>query len=104
MEINIPKRLKDLRAEYAYTQHNVADGIAIKRTTYQAYEEGRAEPPIPTLLNLCSFYGKTVEELLGISTSKPNKILDAYYHINPEKQRIVDFILGLNKDQDNGKK
>lgn len=99
IKINIPQRLKDLRKDAGFSQLVVADAIGMKRAAYQAYEEARAIPPLETLVNLSILYGfKTINELLGISEpeKKQNKVLDAYYQADPEKRKIVDFILNLN--------
>jgi transcriptional regulator with XRE-family HTH domain len=99
IEINIPRRLRDLRKESGYSQLVVADAIGMKRPAYQAYEEGRAIPPLPAIMSLCSFYGfASIDEMLGITIGARNKneVLDAYYHTDPEKRKIVDFILNLN--------
>lgn len=100
MEINIPQRLKDLRAEHSYTQQNVADGIDIKKRTYQAYEEGRAMPPLDVFISMAAFYGYySIDKLLGIEgkLQEVNGVfMDAYHSADPEKRRIVDFILNLN--------
>jgi len=98
MEINIPQRLKDLRKEHSFTAAKVSNGIGMKIGSYLAYEEGRAFPPIPTLINLCVFYGKTFDELLGVvnKRNEQEKIVAAYYCSDTEKRKIVDFILNLN--------
>ena len=99
VKINIPQRLKDLRKEPGYSQQTVAEAIEIKRTAYQSYEDGRATPSVETLISLCILYGfKTINELLGISEpeKKQDKMLDAYYSSDPEKRKIVDFILNLS--------
>ncbi len=99
MKIDIPQRLKDLRKESGFSQLTVANAIGMKRATYQAYEEARAIPPLPTIISLTYFYGfNTIEEMLGIKIGvrKENKVLDAYYHADPEKRKIIDFILNLN--------
>lgn len=99
MQINIPQRLKDLRKESGFSQLTVACAIGMKRASYQAYEEARATPPLEILLSLSILYGfETINELLGISEpeKKQDKMLNAYYHADPEKRKIVDFILNLN--------
>jgi transcriptional regulator with XRE-family HTH domain len=95
--INIAQRLKDLRKQYAFSQANVADGIGMKRSSYQAYEEGRATPSLETYIRLCALYGfNTIDVLMGISEpKKQNLLLEAYYRTDPEKRKIVDFVLGL---------
>jgi transcriptional regulator with XRE-family HTH domain len=99
MEVNFSERFKELRILYNYTQHEVADGINIKRPTYQAYEEKRSIPPVPTLFSIASFYRFTsLDEFLGISpsTTKITPIEKAYYSLPLDRRKIIDFILNLN--------
>src|SRR5690348_422892 len=81
-KMNISKRLKELRLDHKYTQQEVASGINLKRSTYQAYEESRAEPSISLLFELASFYGfSSIDAFLGnIYIDQPKStIADAYY-------------------------
>ena len=100
MEINIPLRLKGLRESHKRTQEKVAAGVGVKRKTYQAYEEGRATPPIPILIKIAAFYGLySLDQLLGMEELKehePSGFMKAYHSVDLEKRKIVDFILNLN--------
>lgn len=98
MQINIPQRLKAIRESRKLTQAKVATAIGVKRGTYQTYEEGRATPGIPLLIKLSSFYGfYSLDQLLGIEEEKQQQeVIKAYHSVEPEKRRIVDFILNLN--------
>jgi len=100
MEINIHQRLKGLREGRRLTQLKVATAINIKPKTYQAYEEGRGTPGIPTLIKLASFYGfHSIDILLGLEEfqqKEEQQLMQAYYSTEPEKRKIVDFILNLN--------
>ena len=99
MEVNIPRRLKDLRTQHKYSQSQVAVGIGMKRGAYQAYEEDRAAPPVKTLLKLSAFYGfYSLDLLLGIEGKQKQiitELMKAYLSLDREKRKIVDFILAL---------
>jgi len=106
MQLNIPQRLKDLRESHGYSQEKIANFLGMRPGTYQHYEAGRACPSIETFLLLCELYNfSTINELLGlldasglpIERKEPqNAIVFAYHSIDPEKRKIVDFILNLN--------
>jgi len=102
MEVNIPQRLKSIRESRKLTQEKIANGIGIKRSAYASYEEGRATPPIPLLIKLAFFYKlNSLDQLLGISievemAQESNSFNNAYHSIDPERRKIVDFVLNLN--------
>ncbi|MBO9657510.1 MAG: helix-turn-helix transcriptional regulator [Chitinophagaceae bacterium] len=61
---NIARRLTELRETNKKKQEEVAVSIGMKRPAYAAYEEGRAEPSIVTLRNICRLYKITVDSFL----------------------------------------
>jgi transcriptional regulator with XRE-family HTH domain len=98
--INTAAQLKKIRETRKLTQNTVANGICIKRGAYQAYEEGRAQPPLPVLFKLAEFYGlNSLDQLLGISPA-PLSAGDELYHLyqaaKPANKRIVDLALNYN--------
>lgn len=101
IDYNIAQRLKELRNNEGYSQETVANAIYIKRATYAAYEEGRAEPSVAVLVSLAKLYElETIDQLLGLSEVKEktkDTILQAYYRADREKRKIIDFILNLGR-------
>ncbi len=57
--------LKKIRFQHGMTQKEVAAGIQCTPAVYSRYERGEREPSIETLLKLSSFFGVTVDYLLG---------------------------------------
>jgi DNA-binding XRE family transcriptional regulator len=56
--------------------------LNVNRTTYQAYEEGRAEPPIWVLKCISIYFEVTIDDLLKKRFYiEPLRIQDSYYHI-----------------------
>lgn len=104
MEINIPHRLKSVRESRQLTQAKVAAAIGMKTAAYGHYEAGRAEPSLPILLKLTTFYElNSIDQLLGIEGEigkardhSQSKVINAYHSADIEKRKIVDFILNLN--------
>lgn len=65
------KLIKERLARRLY-QQQLADKIAIKRATYAAYEEGRAEPSIFTLEKICQVFKITIDQFMSDSPFKSN--------------------------------
>lgn len=104
MQINIPLRLRQLRNERGLTQGQVAIKIRKKSNAYQAYEEGRAVPPLDVLIKLAEAYGfYSIDRLLGIEKEQQialDEIAAAYHAVDPEKRKIVDFILNFTRQSE----
>lgn len=66
--INI--NLKFCRRELALTQAQMAEKLGIKRSLVGAYEEGRAEPRLATLVNMARLFGITLDQLVTTDFSK----------------------------------
>ena len=60
-----PKRLKELRLQYGYTQQQIAELLHIKQQSYIRYEYGTGEPNLQTLVLLSDIYNVSVDYLLG---------------------------------------
>lgn len=72
MENHIGIKLCKLRKSGGYRQKEIAAMLGIKTSTYSAYEELRANPPLETIYLICMFYNVTFEQLMG-PQSVPNK-------------------------------
>jgi DNA-binding XRE family transcriptional regulator len=69
--LNMAKVLRESRCANQLTQGEAASYIGIKRATYAAYEEGRAEPPVKVLYKLRDFYGyDTIEDFIECSAEE----------------------------------
>ncbi len=65
----LSEHIKSLRKQQGLTQEQLAAELGIKRSLLAAYEEGRAEPRLQNLLTISVFFGKSIDELLGRSSS-----------------------------------
>lgn len=63
--MDLANRIRTLRKESGLTQQALADAVGLKRSALGAYEEGRAEPKIATLLAFARHFGLTVDELVN---------------------------------------
>lgn len=94
MQIKINERLKELRRQCGHTQKQVAYLIQVKTSTYQAYEEGRAQPPRGILIALTSIYKfSSIDEFIGSKADHRTSLEKRYAGLSMEKRKIVDFIL-----------
>lgn len=65
MSNNLAKNLKELRKEKGLTLEFMSKKIGLSgKSSYQAYENGRAEPQIKTLIKLAKFFKVTLDELI----------------------------------------
>ena len=58
------QNLKYLRKKELFTQEQCAQKLGLKRTVIGAYEEGRVEPKINTLLTICSYFNVSLDDFL----------------------------------------
>jgi len=61
------KNIKKIRGVKALSQQAFADLFGLKRGTLAAYEEGRSNPRLETVIKIARHFNKEMEELLGIS-------------------------------------
>ncbi len=62
--------IKNLREEKRLTQLELAEKIAIKRTSVIAYESGNQAPTIETLVKFADFFGVSLDYLTGRTADK----------------------------------
>lgn len=96
--------LAKYRKSKGLLQKDVAQILGIATNTYSCYETGTNEPSISILLNLADFFGVTVDELLGRTSSdifdnariEQPEILQLYESMTPEEQNnLVNYARGL---------
>ena len=88
--INI--NLKFCRRELALTQAQMAEKLGIKRSLVGAYEEGRAEPRLATLVNMARLFGITLDQLVttDFSKKKNTKIIGSLPPVDPAAADVDD--------------
>ena len=91
----INTNLKFWRRELALTQAQMADKLGIKRSLVGAYEEGRAEPRLATLVNMARLFGISLDQLVTTDFSKRKNAKAA------ASMRLADTgLMGEAADQD----
>ena len=63
----IYKRIRDLREDKDRTQKEMAKALNCSQQVYSNYELGQRDIPTDILIKLSSFYGVSVDYILGIS-------------------------------------
>ena len=61
------KRIRDLREDSDLTQKQVSSALNCSQQVYSNYELGQRDIPTDILIKLSSFYGVSVDYILGIS-------------------------------------
>jgi transcriptional regulator with XRE-family HTH domain len=61
--LHLASNLKYLRGLRSWSQVECADKFGSKRAAWGSYEEGRAEPPLHTLIRFAAYFKLTVEQL-----------------------------------------
>lgn len=96
-------QIKELRIKKGLTQQQVADALHISRQVYGFYENGKREPNIETLKRIASFFGVSVDYLLGtdssVSSSLQKKISNADKETLQELEAYLDYITYKNNKE-----
>lgn len=65
----VTSNIRFLRKQAGYTQAQLAEKLDIKRSLVGAYEEGRAEPKLSTLVNISNLFDITLDQLITADLS-----------------------------------
>ena len=68
----VTSNIRHLRKSAGYTQAQLAEKLDIKRSLVGAYEEGRAEPKLSTLVNVAKIFDVSLDELITADLSDPH--------------------------------
>lgn len=56
-------RLKELRAERAWSQQGLAEKLEVSRQSVNAIETGKYDPSLPLAFRIARIFGLTIEEI-----------------------------------------
>lgn len=85
----VTSNIRYLRKNAGYTQAQLADKLDIKRSLVGAYEEGRAEPKLTTLVNIARLFDITLDDLITKDLSDPNAQRQAASSSTGGKLRVL---------------
>src|SRR6188474_358945 len=89
--------LKYLRKRLGITQAQLAEKLNIKRSLIGAYEEGRAEPKLSTLVSIARLFGISLDSLI---TQDHSQIIPVVAQEEPNSQEGKLRVLAITVDQD----
>ena len=93
----VTSNIRHLRKNAGYTQAQLAEKLDIKRSLVGAYEEGRAEPKLSTLVNVAKLFDISLDELITADLADPHyKLTSAPGVSTGGKLRV----LAITVDQD----
>ena len=69
--VKVNDNIRYLRKKMGLTQEQFAQKLGIKRSVVGAYEEGRAAPPLETLLKMADLFGITTDDFISRDFSQP---------------------------------
>jgi transcriptional regulator with XRE-family HTH domain len=105
----INTNLKFWRRELSLTQAQLADKLGIKRSLVGAYEEGRAEPRLATLVNMARLFNIPLDSLATTDFTKKKNAKTAaalreagpLAETDPEEKplRVLAFTVGIDEKE-----
>lgn len=85
-DLNISKKLLELRVEKGITQGEVASALSVSNKTISKWENGTSAPDLSSLADLARYYNVSIDTLFGLQDDKRNT-----------RQTIADEFRGLNR-------
>src|SRR6478735_7755008 len=93
----ISENIRYIRKQKSLTQEQLAERIGIKRSLLGAYEEGRAEPSLTTIITIAKVLEVPVESLIADDLTQPEALKKTLQKdIEGKKLRV----LSITVDQD----
>lgn len=93
----VDQNLKILRKKLGFTQAQLAEKLGVKRSLIGAYEEGRAEPKLSTLVNIARLFEISLDQLITQDLSAEQPAALVVQQKKPENFRV----LAITVDQEN---
>jgi transcriptional regulator with XRE-family HTH domain len=72
--MELAERIRTLRKAAGWTQQALADALGIKRSALGAYEEGRAEPKLATLIAFARHFGMSLDAFVLGESEEERKL------------------------------
>ena len=104
LRYTLPARLREFRKKANLTTADVGRMIGKSDRTVSAWENGRGQPDVDMLLQLCAIYGiESLSELVGENSSLPTlsteelRLLSLFDDLNEEgREKVFTYINDLN--------
>ncbi len=89
---NLPKKLKELRKNYGYSQKQVAEKLNLSPSIVSSYESGERTPSTEVLLSISYLFNCSTDYLLGKNSISPKITIDTNGLSNTQIQAINNLI------------
>mgnify|MGYP003623908390 CR=1 FL=1 len=63
-------RIREIRKEYNYTQHKLAEYLNCHQSLYSKYENGEIRIPLKLVIKIADFYDTSIDYLFGLTDEK----------------------------------
>ena len=93
MELNIGKNIRRLRAERNVTQDELAELLGVSGQSVSRWENGVCYPDLELLPSVASYFGVTVDTLLGVDIDQREQKIREYLELF-ELMRLKDYTAG----------
>ena len=94
MKEQLGNRIKQLRLEKRIPQKDLAESIGISPSTIGMYEQNRRVPDADTLIKLSTYFGVTIDYLLG-KTEQKEKPTKEEGELSERDKQLIDLISAL---------
>lgn len=74
MQVNIGKRIRDLRQKLGKTQNDVAEVLGMSPQAVSRWESGITYPDLELIPVIANYFGVTIDNLFGYQSERENKI------------------------------
>ncbi len=81
--------LKLLRREKGISQQTLADAMGISQQSINNYENKTIEPDIGTLKMMASYFGTTIDYILGYADTRYPIADTSAYHLNSDEANLI---------------
>ena len=92
--MTLADRIQQLRKQKGISQEELADRVGVSRQAVSKWENNLSCPDITILPELASIFGISVDELLGRTPPKEERVHEAEVIKPEEKEHILDYTIG----------
>ncbi|MDX5347123.1 MAG: LexA family transcriptional regulator [Hymenobacteraceae bacterium] len=95
----INQNLRFLRKREGLTQAQLAEKLDIKRSLIGAYEEGRAEPKLATLVNIARLFNISLDSLITNDLSTVENLPEVEQRADVKARKLRVLSITVNQDE-----
>ena len=97
--MSIGEKIKKLREERGYSQHQLAEVLNVSPGTLSKYENGKMQIPTDIIVNIADVFDVSVDYILDRTAfAFDYSTLEGYYVSGVKTQTLISDIISLNKN------